>query len=47
MEVRDKYKGKYFLRIYNWCKGGILPYKVFGIQYVEKWWREIKFEEEK
>ena len=29
------------IRVFNLCKGGILPYTGFGIQYSEKWWREI------
>ena len=40
-EVRRNYKGKYFIRVFNFCKGGILPYKGVGIQYSEKWQREI------
>ena len=40
-EVRRNYKGKYFIRVFNLCKGGILPYKGVGIQYSEKWRREI------
>ena len=40
-EVRRNYKGKYFIRVFNFCKGGILPYKGVGIQYSEKWRREI------
>ena len=40
-EVRRNYKGKYFIRLLNFCKGGILPYKGVGIQYSEKWRREI------
>ena len=41
MEVSSNYKGKYFVRVFNLCKGGILPYKGIGIQYFEKWRREI------
>lgn len=33
--------GMYFGRVLNVCKGGILLYKGFGIQYLEKGWREI------
>ena len=40
-EVRRNYKGNYFIRVFNLCKGGILPYKGVGIQYSEKWRREI------
>ena len=40
-EVRRNYKGKYFIRVFNLCKSGILPYKGVGIQYSEKWQREI------
>ena len=40
-EVSSNYKGKYFVRVFNLCKGGILPYKGIGIQYLEKWQREI------
>ena len=40
-EVSSNYKGKYFVRVFNLCKGGILPYKGIGIQYLEKWRREI------
>ena len=40
-EVCSSYKGKYFARVFNLCKGGILPYKGIGIQYLEKWQREI------
>ena len=40
-EVRRNHKGKYFIRVFNLCKGGILPYKGVGIQYSEKWRREI------
>ena len=40
-EVRRNYKGKYFIRVFNLGKGGILPYKGVGIQYSEKWRREI------
>ena len=29
------------IRVFNLCKGGILPYKGVGIQYSEKWRREI------